>query len=124
MDETPRRSHGTTFVAHKRQTPFANPSGGGSYLNSLGRSSWKKSWGLEPPGWQTRTAHPTVEVLAVYPPEVPGIRDVFSGRHSLSMGDESDWVDEDEESPAYVGGLGQMPSSASSAITTFAQAAE
>lgn len=120
MDETPRRN--AQFVAHKRQTPFSNPNGTG-YLNSLGRSSWKKSWGLEPPGWQTRTAHPaTVEVLAIYPPEVPGIRDVFSGRQSLNLGDESDWVDEEEESPAYVGGLGQMPSSASSTITTFAQA--
>ncbi|KAI0746748.1 hypothetical protein C8Q80DRAFT_1345139 [Daedaleopsis nitida] len=122
LDETPRRGHSpATFVAQKRQTPFSNPNGSG-YLNSLGRSSWKKSWGLEPPGWQTRTAHPAVEVLAIYPPEVPGIRDVFSGRQSLSMGDESDWVDEEEESPAYVGGLGQMPSSASSAVTTFAQA--
>ena len=122
-DEIPRRAYSpATFVAHKRQTPFSN-GGGNGYLNSLGRSSWKKSWGLEPPGWQTRTAHPAVEVLAIYPPEVPGIRDVFSGRHSLSMGDESDWVDEDEtESPAYVGGLGQMPSSASSTVTTFAQA--
>ncbi|EIW55735.1 Pkinase-domain-containing protein [Trametes versicolor FP-101664 SS1] len=124
LDETPRRAHGAaTFVAHKRQTPFANPSGNGGYLNSLGRSSWKKSWGLEPPGWQTRAAHPAVEVLAVYPAEMPaGIRDVFSGRQSFSMGDESDWVDEEEESPAYVGGLGQMPSSASSAVTTFVQA--
>ncbi|KAI0635128.1 Pkinase-domain-containing protein [Trametes polyzona] len=123
LDETPRRAHAAaTFVAHKRQTPFANPSGGG-YLNSLGRSSWKKSWGLEPPGWQTRSAHPAIEVLAVYPAEMPaGIRDVFSGRQSLSMGDESDWVDEEEDCPAYVGGLGQMPSSASSAITTFIQA--
>ncbi|RPD65461.1 Pkinase-domain-containing protein [Lentinus tigrinus ALCF2SS1-7] len=123
LDETPRRAYSpATFVAHKRQTPFSN-GGGNGYLNSLGRSSWKKSWGLEPPGWQTRTAHPAVEVLAVYPaPEVPGIRDVFSGRQSLSMGDESDWVDEEDESPAYVGGLGQMPSSASSTITTFAQA--
>ncbi|KAI9063664.1 Pkinase-domain-containing protein [Trametes sanguinea] len=123
LDETPRRAHAAaTFVAHKRQTPFANPTGNG-YLNSLGRSSWKKSWGLEPPGWQTRAAHPAIEVLAVYPAEMPaGIRDVFSGRQSLSMGDESDWVDEEDESPAYVGGLGQMPSSASSTITTFAQA--
>ncbi|KAI0717407.1 hypothetical protein C8T65DRAFT_641386 [Cerioporus squamosus] len=124
LDETPRRAYSPAqFVAHKRQTPFSNPNGHGGYLNSLGRSSWKKSWGLEPPGWQTRTAHPAVEVLAVYgPPEVPGIRDVFSGRQSFSMGDESDWVDEEDESPAYVGGLGQMPSSASSTITTFAQA--
>ncbi|OBZ78189.1 hypothetical protein A0H81_01965 [Grifola frondosa] len=84
-----------------------------------------KSWGLEPPGWQTRSAYPAVEVLAIYPPDGPlGIRDVFSGRQSLSMGDESDWVDEEDDSPGYVGGLGQMPSSAGSTITTFSQAAD
>ncbi|KAH9950746.1 hypothetical protein B0H21DRAFT_802279 [Amylocystis lapponica] len=122
MEETPRRAYtSTAFVAHKRQTPFGNPNGS-SYLNSFGRSSWKKSWGLEPPGWQTRTAHPAaIEVLAISPPaDAPlGIRDVFSGRHS--MGDESDWVDEDDDSPVYVGGLGQLPSSASSTSAGYSQ---
>ncbi|KZT03715.1 Pkinase-domain-containing protein [Laetiporus sulphureus 93-53] len=105
---TPRRS---TFVAHKRQTPFSNPNGSNSYLNSFGRSSWKKSWGLEPPGWQNRSAYSAIEVLAISPPadSQQGIRDVFSGRQSLNMGDESDWVDEDDDSPAYAGGLGQTP---------------
>lgn len=118
LDDTPRRSphpYGpTTFVAQKRQTPFSNPSGGG-YLHSFGRSSWKRSWGLEPPGWQTRTAKAsTIEVLAISPPP-GGIRDVFTTRQSLSMGDEDDWVDEDDDVPAgYVGGLGQMPASSSS----------
>ncbi|CAL1711086.1 unnamed protein product [Somion occarium] len=111
LDDTPRRAaHGTsTFVAHKRQTPF----GSSNYLNSFGRSSWKKSWGLEPPGWQTRSAHPAIEVLEILPPTDGSgvIRDVFTGRHS--MGDESDWVDEDDDSPGYVGGLGQMPTPAS-----------
>ncbi|KAK7691538.1 hypothetical protein QCA50_004937 [Cerrena zonata] len=110
LDDTPRRNtHGTsTFVAHKRQTPFAS----GGYLNSLGRSSWKKSWGLEPPGWQTRTAQPAIEILAISPPpeNANGIRDVFTGRQSLNMGDESDWVDEDDDTPGYAGGLGQMHS--------------
>ncbi|KAI0929421.1 hypothetical protein AcV7_005275 [Taiwanofungus camphoratus] len=124
LEETPRRNHSsTTFVAHKRQTPFANPSGSSGYLNSLGRSSWKKSWGMEPPGWQTRSAYSAIEVLAISPPvDVPlGIRDVFSGRRSLSMGDESDWVDEDDDSPAYAGGLGQMPITASSVGSTYSQ---
>lgn len=114
LEETPRRAHTpTAFAAHKRQTPFANPSGSGGYLNSLGRSSWKKSWGLEPPGWQTRQAYSAIEVLAISPPvDGQGIRDVFSGRQSLSMGDESDWVDEDDDSPGYAGGLGQMPMAA------------
>ncbi|TFK50468.1 Pkinase-domain-containing protein [Heliocybe sulcata] len=110
LDETPRRGgHGNSmFVAQKRSTPFGNP------VNSVGRSSWKKSWGLEPPGWQTRSAHMPIEVLAVSPAgDGPiSIRDVFSGRQSLSMGDEEDWVDEEDDSP-FLGGLGQMPSSQS-----------
>ncbi|EMD36545.1 hypothetical protein CERSUDRAFT_138235 [Gelatoporia subvermispora B] len=118
-DDAPRRAHNAaSFVAHKRQTPFANPSGGAGYLGSLGRSSWKKSWGLEPPGWQTRVAHPAVEVLALLPPtDGPSeLRDVFSGpARALSPGDESDWVDEDEDAPGYVGGLGQLPTAAGAA---------
>ncbi|PSR82065.1 hypothetical protein PHLCEN_2v6135 [Hermanssonia centrifuga] len=119
LDDTPRRNnHGpTTFVAQKRSTPFSNP-GGGGYLHSIGRSSWKKSWGMEPPGWQTRPSQPpTIEVLAISPAVTPGsIRDVFTGRQS--MGDDSDWVDEDDDMAGYAGGLGQMPSSSS---TTFSQ---
>jgi hypothetical protein len=94
----------------------------------MGRSSWKKSWGLEPPGWQTRAAHLPIEVLAMSPvSDVTTIRDVFSGggRHVLghglglgamgvgSGGDESDWVDEDDDIPAFAGGLGQMATSMS-----------
>jgi len=108
-ESTPRRNAATKFVAQKRQAPFMSPLTG-----STGRSSWKKAWGVEPPGWRMRVARPmTVEVLSVSPaPENPtNIRDVFSGRPSLSVGhdDESDWVDEDENTP-YVGGLGQLPS--------------
>lgn len=98
-----RRAGGSTFI-QKRQGPFSSPIH--SYGNSIGRSSWKKSWGLEPPGWQTRTTHLPVEVLAISPANEPtSLRDVFSGR--LSLGDESDWVDEDEEVP-YAAGLGQL----------------
>jgi len=114
--QTPRRSHAqTAFVARKRETPFGHPNSnsgsGGGYLSSLGRSSWKKSWGHEPPGWQNRASYSAIEVLAISPPvEVAqGIRDVFSGRASLTLGDESDWVDEDEDGPGFAGGLGQMP---------------
>ncbi|KZT70626.1 Pkinase-domain-containing protein [Daedalea quercina L-15889] len=115
--QTPRRSHApqTSFVARKRETPFSHPSGGGSgYLSSLGRSSWKKSWGHEPPGWQNRASYSAIEVLAISPPVegTQGIRDVFSGRTSLNLGDESDWVDEDEDGPGFAGGLGQMPTHA------------
>ncbi|KIY72306.1 Pkinase-domain-containing protein [Cylindrobasidium torrendii FP15055 ss-10] len=105
-DMTPRK--GATYV--KRS----------AYLNggSMSRSSWKKSWGLEPPGWQTRTAHHPVEVLSISPPAVEGpasLRDVFSGRPSLSLGDESDWVDEDDDDlPSFAGGLGQITHPSSS----------
>jgi hypothetical protein len=112
LDETPKKTGPATFVAQKRQTPFSNPHGNGSgYLHSIGRSSWKKSWGTEPPGWQTRKAQAaTIEVLSISPAATSAsIRDVFTGRQSLSLGDESDWVDEDDDSPGYVGGLGQMP---------------
>ncbi|KAL1744928.1 Pkinase-domain-containing protein [Schizophyllum fasciatum] len=102
------RRSGSTFVASKR-SPFAVYGGG-----TLGRSSWKKSWGLEPPGWQSRSAHLPIEVLAISPAEGTSIRDVFSGgRQSLNMGDESDWVDEDDDVPAFAGGLGQMGTSSS-----------
>ena len=119
-DTTPRRTtySSTTFIAQKRQTPFTSP-GGHANVNSIGRSSWRKSWGLEPPGWQSRATHLPIEVLAVSPAvdSAGSIRDVFSGRASLNLGDEDDWVDEDDDIPAFAGGLGQMPISASSSST-------
>lgn len=84
-----------------------------AYGSSIGRSSWKKSWGMEPPGWQSRTAYLPVEVLAISPPGESTIRDVFSGKPSVNLGDESDWVDEDDDIPAFAGGLGQMGAMAS-----------
>lgn len=120
-DINPRRmTYGsTTFVAQKKQTPFTSP-GHHANLNSIGRSSWKRSWGLEPPGWQSRTIHLPIEVLAISPAtdSAGGIRDVFSGRASLSLGDEDDWVDEDEDIPTFAAGLGQMSTLTSS---TFGQ---
>ncbi|EIW75620.1 Pkinase-domain-containing protein [Coniophora puteana RWD-64-598 SS2] len=117
-----RRGTTTTFVAQKRLTPFMSPLASGH--GSLGRTSWKKSWGHEPPGWKSRSTHLPIEVLAISPlPEVQGpasIRDVFTGpgrQRSLSvgaMGDESDWVDEDDDVPEFAGGLGQMPISSAS----------
>ncbi|KAJ6598435.1 Pkinase-domain-containing protein [Mycena vulgaris] len=123
--DDPRRGYtttttSTTFVAQKRSGPFTSP----SFNGSLGRSSWKKSWGLEPPGWQSRTTHLPIEVLAMSPiSDATTIRDVFSGggRHGLGLGavglssggDESDWVDEDDDVPAFAGGLGQLATSIS-----------
>ncbi|KDQ23278.1 hypothetical protein PLEOSDRAFT_1094786 [Pleurotus ostreatus PC15] len=115
-----RYGSSTKFIAQKRQAPFMSP--GASYSGSIGRSSWKKSWGLEPPGWQTRTTHIPVEVLTISPtPDGSGFRDVITGRHSLNLGDESDWVDEDDDLPAFAGGLGQMPTSLAMANSAFAQ---
>ena len=111
-DNTPRRGAGT-FIAQKRLTPFASSHNSGS----LGRTSWKKSWGHEPPGWQSRSTHLPVEVLAIS--SAPDIRDVFSGgRPSLNMGDESDWVDEDDDIPEFAGGLGQMYGSTTTSSST------
>ncbi|KXN82930.1 Serine/threonine-protein kinase ppk16 [Leucoagaricus sp. SymC.cos] len=101
---------GNSLFVQKRAGPFTSPV---AHSASLGRSSWKKSWGLEPPGWQTRTTHLPVEVLAVLPAEPTTIRDVFSNHQSLNLGDESDWVDEDEDVPTFAGGLGQMGASTS-----------
>lgn len=89
---------------------------------AVGRSSWKKSWGIEPPGWSSRTAHLPIEVLAISPPtnEPMSIRDVFSGKQTYhaSAGDESDWVDEEDDIPAFAGGLGQLGTSVSSSSSS------
>ncbi|KAH8109432.1 Pkinase-domain-containing protein [Phellopilus nigrolimitatus] len=111
LDETPRRpGYSTVLIAHKKQTPFVGPSAS-SFMTSVNRLGWRKAWGTEPPGWQSRQAQFPVEVLSVLPatdqPTV--IRDVFSGRQSINLGDDSDWVDEDDDFPAFAGGLGQIP---------------
>jgi len=120
IDETPRRGqvHGnTTFVAQKRQTPFQPPLLTGSNSTSS-RSSWKKSWGLEPPGWQTRTARLPIEVLSISPAaDTSVLRDVFTGRPSLSPEEEDEWVDIDDE-PGYVGGVGQTSAIGTSFFST------
>ena len=120
LDETPRRGHphgNSTFVAQKRQTPFQPPLLSGSTSTSS-RSSWKKSWGLEPPGWQTRTARLPIEVLSVSPAgDSTVLRDVFTGRHSLSPDDDDEWVDVEDE-PGYMGGVGQTSATTSSFFST------
>ena len=119
LDETPKRStYSTVLVAHKRQTPFNGPSSSASASSpSISRLSWKKTWGTEPPGWKSRSTQYPVEVLAIFPPadQPSSIRDVFSNRQSLNLGDDfdSDWVDEDDDLPTFAGGLGQTWTSAS-----------
>ncbi|KAF8901148.1 hypothetical protein CPB84DRAFT_1777810 [Gymnopilus junonius] len=114
-DDSSRRGGSSTFVAQKRQAPFMSPSAGNG---SIGRSSWKKSWGMEPPGWSSRTAHLPIEVLAISPVNEPtSIRDVFSGKQTYAAGDDSDWVDEDDDIPAFAGGLGQTGTSALTSVS-------
>ncbi|THH04961.1 hypothetical protein EW145_g5142 [Phellinidium pouzarii] len=121
LDETSRRAgYNTVLVAHKKQTSFVRPSAS-SFTTSISRLSWRKAWGTEPPGWQSRQPQFPVEVLSIQPgadqPTV--IRDVFSGRQSINLGDDSDWVDEDEDLPTFAGGLGQIPTNISSSMQSY-----
>ncbi|KIJ36670.1 hypothetical protein M422DRAFT_782185 [Sphaerobolus stellatus SS14] len=105
-DDTPRRApySTTVLVAHKKTTPFRQP--------SAGRSSWKKAWGVEPPGWKSRSTEAPFEILFTDDPRT-NVRDVFSGRPSLSQ-DDDEWVDDEDDEIPFAGGLGQMSSIASS----------
>jgi hypothetical protein len=102
----------TIIVAQKKQGPFPSA----NVYSSLGRSSWKKSWGIEPPGWQSRPRHFPTVTPDIYGPSRKNLRDVFSSRQPRQSlgGDESDWVDEDDEPPVFDGGVGQAPTTLSS----------
>jgi len=102
----------TVLVAQKKQSPFGSHRGHGIYASG-GRSSWKKAWGIEPPGWSTRSIQSPIEDLSDTGVGGTDFRDVFSSRPSLNLGDDSDWVDEDDDPPAYLGGLGQLTSQSS-----------
>lgn len=103
---------GISIFAQKRQGPFTSSGHGGG---TISRSSWKKSWGIEPPGWSSRSAHLPIEVIDINPSNEPiSIRDVFSAKQvHVGAADDSDWVDEDEDIPTLAGGLGQMGTSIS-----------
>jgi len=102
----------TVLVAQKKQSPFGSHRGHGIYASG-GRSSWKKAWGIEPPGWATRSTQSPIEDLSDTSAGGTDFRDVFSSRPSLNLGDDSDWVDEDDDPPLYLGGLGQTTSQSS-----------
>ncbi|KAJ1306190.1 hypothetical protein OPQ81_010899 [Rhizoctonia solani] len=95
--EPQRRTYGqTSFVAQKKK--------GGVYTG-VARTTWKKSWGIEPPGWSgssASTSKPTSSMRETDPPSA-GLRDVFTGRPSLSPDDDDEWTDEDE----FMVGFGQ-----------------
>ncbi len=102
----------TVMIAQKRQTPFLGPIASG-YNSSTRSLAWKKAWGIEPPGWSSRSTQPPVEVLAILPggDQSASIRDVFTGRQSISMGDEDDWVDEEDDVTLFASGFGQPSNS-------------
>ncbi|KAG8774805.1 hypothetical protein FRC12_001823 [Ceratobasidium sp. 428] len=96
----PRRAQysATSFVAQKKSVTYAG----------VARTSWKKSWGSEPPGWSSKVvAHaPPRESESPSSTSTSGranLRDVFTGRPSLSPDDDDEWTDEDE----FLGGFGQ-----------------
>lgn len=113
------RSKQTVFVAHKQNSVFGAPSAASvTKRGSTGRSSWKTSWGVEPPSWQTRSSRVLTEAFSDPDREFGevsssplAVRDVFTGRQSLDPNDDSDWEDMDQvdERSTFVGGLGQSP---------------
>jgi len=103
----------TVLVAQKKHSAYGNPQ------QSIGRSSWKRAWGAEPPGWSSRATHATVIETIILDDRKSGhVRDVFAkGGSQADDGDEDDWEDEDDDVP-FAGGVGQPArSSASNSIT-------
>lgn len=111
------RTQRTVHVAQKKQTTYGAPSGSLGYASH--RSSWKKSWGQEPPGWATRAATQSVIIEILDTRNLKnGIRDVFAGggKSGVPPGstppeedDEDDWSDIEDDG-MYAGGLGQLGS--------------
>jgi hypothetical protein len=109
-----RKYANTVLVAQKKHSAYGNPQ------QSIGHSSWKRAWGVEPPGWSSRATHATVIETIILDDRKPGhVRDVFAkGGSQADDGDEDDWVDEDED-VAFAGGVGQPAGlTASNSITT------
>ncbi|KAF8740473.1 Pkinase protein, partial [Rhizoctonia solani] len=112
--EPQRRTFGqTSFVAQKKK---------GIVYSSMARSTWKKSWGIEPPGWSgpsSSMSKPTGSARESDPPSA-GLRDVFTGRPSLSPDDDDDWTDDDE----FLGGFGQSTRLGSSKLGFLGMSAD
>ncbi|KAE8247366.1 hypothetical protein A4X06_0g4511, partial [Tilletia controversa] len=83
-----------------------------SDLRSVPLCTWHRSWGRPPPGWTGPVDDSPAPPKRTSPIQ-RGVRDVFARRKKSGYADaddEDDWVDEEDE-PAYVGGLGQLDSS-------------
>jgi hypothetical protein len=113
----PRRAHynPTNFVAQKKSVTYAG----------VARTTWKRSWGIEPPGWSSKvgTSAPPRESdspSSASTSSRANLRDVFTGRPSLSPEDEDDWTDEEE----FLGGFGQNRTSNSKHVLSRPLAAE
>ena len=93
----------TVFVAQRKHSAYGNPQ------QSIGRSSWKRAWGAEPPGWSSRAIHATVIETIILDDRKSGhVRDVFAkGGSQVEDGDEDDWEDEDDDDVPFAGGVGQ-----------------
>ncbi|KAG8799542.1 hypothetical protein FRC16_004870 [Serendipita sp. 398] len=108
------RSIRSVMVAQKKASTYGSPS---NSLGLSGRSSWKKSWGQEPPSWAHRATRQEVIVEILDPRHQKGVfRDVFAngGKSGAPSGtalpdDEDDWSDVEDEL-GFAGGLGQLNS--------------
>ncbi|KDN37265.1 Pkinase-domain-containing protein [Tilletiaria anomala UBC 951] len=117
----------TQFLAHKTRTSFKPPTsmnissskeGAHGHGNGHGHShlqphvpTWMRSWGKPPPHWEGRiddepSKSEIIDTLR------PKLRDVFA------QSEDDVWEDEDEE-PAYLGGLGQTAASSAMANWTW-----
>ena len=105
------------MLTQKKHNAYGTPNGSLGYIAS--RSSWKRSWGLEPPGWANRAANQgvVIEILNSSPAK-GNVRDVFAGGGKSgwapgtsppSDGNEDDWSDVDDD-VQFAGGLGQLGS--------------
>lgn len=103
----------TVLVAQRKHSAYGNPQ------QSIGRSSWKRAWGAEPPGWSSRATHATVIETIILDDRKSGhVRDVFAkSGGQADDSDEDDWEDEDDDVP-FAGGVGQPAGlSASNSVT-------
>jgi hypothetical protein len=114
---SPLRSGKGGVMGQKKHNAYTTtPNGSLGYITS--RSSWKRSWGQEPPGWANRAANQGVIIEILDNSPKGNVRDVFAGGGKSgwapgtsppSDGNEDDWSDVDDD-VQFAGGLGQLGS--------------